>query len=70
MSHIFFFFWVSKAVEEYLRLSASRSDLDRTSAGKDRKKTGTFTGAMAINPISGEKVPFLCQFLSALYHVQ
>lgn len=46
-----------EAVEEYVKASSSRSDLDRTSASKDKKKTGTFTGAMAVHPISGEKVP-------------
>lgn len=45
-----------QAVEEYVTASASRSDLDRTSAGKGKKKTGTDTGAVAVHPLSGEKV--------------
>ncbi|CAM9370123.1 unnamed protein product [Ectocarpus sp. 6 AP-2014] len=45
------------AVEEYVTASASRSDLDRTSMGKGKKKTGTDTGALAVHPITGEKVP-------------
>eukprot|EP00903_Cladosiphon_okamuranus_P011922 g11198.t1 len=45
------------AVEEYATASASRSDLDRTSVGKGKKKTGTDTGAVAVHPLSGEKVP-------------
>eukprot|EP00904_Undaria_pinnatifida_P004189 jgi/Undpi1/13771/HiC_scaffold_9.g03422.m1 len=46
-----------EAVNAYVTASASRSDLDRTSASKDKKKTGTDTGAFAVHPISGEKVP-------------
>ena len=45
-----------QAVEEYVTASASRSDLDRTSVGKGKKKTGTDTGAVAVHPLSGEKV--------------
>lgn len=45
-----------QAVEEYVAVSAGRSDLDRTSAGKDKKKTGTATGAVAVHPLTGEKV--------------
>lgn len=45
-----------QAVEEYVAASAGRSDLDRTSAGKDKKKTGTDTGAVAVHPLTGEKV--------------
>lgn len=49
-----------QAVEEYVATSASKSDLDRTSVGKGKKKTGTDTGAMAVHPISGEKVKAGC----------
>lgn len=42
-------------VEKYVEEAAKKSDLDRTSEGKD--KTGVFTGSYAINPINGEKVP-------------
>lgn len=45
-----------QAVEDYVRVSSSKSDLDRTGGGKDKSKTGAFTGAMAIHPLSGEKV--------------
>eukprot|EP00979_Chaetoceros_neogracilis_P010353 scaffold2455_cov212-Chaetoceros_neogracile.AAC.7 len=41
-------------VDEYVKRTSSRSDLDRT-ASKD--KTGVFTGAYAVHPLSGEKVP-------------
>ncbi|MEZ6035194.1 MAG: leucine--tRNA ligase [Planctomycetaceae bacterium] len=42
-------------VEEYVRKSSLKSDLDRTDLAKD--KTGVFTGGYAINPVNGEKVP-------------
>mmetsp|Transcript_17554 Transcript_17554/g.33290 ORF Transcript_17554/g.33290 Transcript_17554/m.33290 type:complete len:922 (-) Transcript_17554:52-2817(-) len=41
-------------VEEYVTITSSRSDLDRTSS---KEKTGVFTGGYAVHPISGEKVP-------------
>ncbi len=43
------------AVENYRELAASKSDLDRTDLAKE--KTGVFTGAYAINPVNGEKIP-------------
>lgn len=48
--------YLVQAVEEYVAASASRSDMDRTSVGKGKKKTGTETGAVAVHPLSGEKV--------------
>jgi len=42
-------------VEEYLRKSALKSDLDRTDLSKE--KTGEFTGSYAINPVNNEKIP-------------
>ena len=42
-------------VEEYKKLSASKSDLERTELNKD--KTGVFTGSYAINPVNGKKIP-------------
>lgn len=44
-----------EAVEAYRRQAASKSDLERTDLAKD--KSGVFTGAHAINPISGARVP-------------
>jgi len=44
-----------KAVEEYIRNAALKSDLDRTDLAKD--KTGVFTGRYAINPVNGKKIP-------------
>ncbi|MGM8216544.1 leucine--tRNA ligase [Bacillaceae bacterium W0354] len=43
------------AVEKYVEEIQSKSDLERTDLAKD--KTGVFTGAYAINPASGEKMP-------------
>jgi leucyl-tRNA synthetase len=41
-------------VDEYVRNTSSRSDLDRTSS---KEKTGVFTGGYAMHPLTGEKVP-------------
>ena len=43
------------AVAEYIKKSASKSDLDRTDLAKD--KSGVFTGSYAINPVNGNKIP-------------
>ena len=43
------------AVEEYQRKASLKSDLERTDLNKD--KTGAFTGAYAVNPVNGEKLP-------------
>lgn len=42
-------------VDAYLEQIKSKSDLERTDLAKD--KTGVFTGAYAINPVNGEKMP-------------
>lgn len=44
------------AVEAYVNQARHRSDMDRQIAA-EKKKTGVFTGAMAINPVNGEPVP-------------
>ncbi|MCM3587940.1 leucine--tRNA ligase [Mesobacillus maritimus] len=44
-----------EAVESYLEQIKSKSDLERTDLAKD--KTGVFTGAYAINPVNGAKMP-------------
>ena len=46
-----------KAVEGYLKEVASKSDMERTSTGTDRGKTGVPLGSHAIHPITGAKVP-------------
>lgn len=44
-----------KAVAEYQDTARKQSEIERLSSTKE--KTGTFTGAYAINPINGEKIP-------------
>ncbi|MDQ1001155.1 leucyl-tRNA synthetase [Neobacillus niacini] len=43
------------AVDAYLDKVKTKSDLERTDLAKE--KTGVFTGAYAINPVNGEKMP-------------
>ncbi|MBU8905278.1 leucine--tRNA ligase [Desertibacillus haloalkaliphilus] len=43
------------AVTDYKQKVATKSDLERTELSKE--KTGVFTGAYAINPANGEKLP-------------
>lgn len=43
------------AVDEYKKLAASKSDLERTDLNKE--KTGVFTGSYAINPVNGKEIP-------------
>ncbi|AYA77433.1 leucine--tRNA ligase [Bacillus sp. Y1] len=43
------------AVQSYIEQIKSKSDLERTDLAKD--KTGVFTGAYAINPVNGAKMP-------------
>ncbi len=42
-------------LEEYRRGAARLSEVDRQAEGRD--KTGVFTGAYAVNPVNGEKIP-------------
>ena len=42
-------------VREYREKTARKSDLDRTELAKE--KTGVWTGAFAINPVNGERIP-------------
>jgi leucyl-tRNA synthetase len=42
-------------VDAYTRAAAARSDLDRTDLARD--KTGVCTGAYAINPVNGARIP-------------
>ncbi len=43
------------AVTQYCQAASFKSDRDRTEG--DRKKTGVFTGAYAINPVTGRPIP-------------
>jgi leucyl-tRNA synthetase len=44
-----------KAVGDYRRAAAAKSDLDRTDLAKE--KTGIFTGSYAINPVNDSRIP-------------
>jgi leucyl-tRNA synthetase len=55
-----------KAVRDYKNFAASKSDLERTELAKE--KTGVFTGAYAINPANGEKIPiWIADYVLASY---
>ena len=43
------------AVEEYKKVCASKSEMERTELNKD--KTGVWTGAYAVNPVNDKKIP-------------
>ena len=43
-----------ESVDAYVSACASKSDMER---GLDKEKTGVDTGAFAINPVNGEKIP-------------
>ncbi|PIC66719.1 leucine--tRNA ligase [Sporosarcina sp. P21c] len=55
-----------EAVENYIESVKSKSDLERTDLAKD--KSGVFTGAYAINPASGTKMPiWIADYVLATY---
>jgi len=55
-----------EAVAEYKTEVAKKSDLERTELAKE--KTGVFTGAYAINPVTGEKIPiWIADYVLASY---
>lgn len=43
------------AIDEYVKIASQETDLDRTDLNHD--KTGVFTGAYAVNPVNGRKIP-------------
>jgi len=43
-------------VDAYVKKASNRSDKDRQVAA-EREKTGVFTGAYALNPVNGERIP-------------
>ena len=54
------------AVEAYIEKIKTKSDLERTDLAKE--KTGVFTGAYAINPTNGEKMPiWIADYVLASY---
>ncbi len=57
-----------ESVKAYIQDVCSKSDMERTSTGKDRGKTGVNTGAFGIHPISGEKLPiWIADYVLASY---
>ena len=55
-----------EAIEAYKESCVSKSDLERTELNKD--KTGVFTGAYAINPVNGKKIPiWISDYVLASY---
>lgn len=55
-----------EAVEAYLDKVKLKSDLERTDLAKE--KTGVFTGAYAVNPVSGDKMPiWIADYVLATY---
>ena len=55
-----------EAVKEYKEICQTKSDLERTDLNKD--KTGVFTGAYAINPVNGKKIPiWISDYVLASY---
>jgi leucyl-tRNA synthetase len=54
------------AVQGYKTEVAKKSDLERTELAKE--KTGVFTGAYAINPVNGQKIPiWIADYVLASY---
>lgn len=55
-----------EAVKAYQEKAAHKSELERTDLAKE--KTGVFTGAYAVNPLSGEKLPiWIADYVLASY---
>ena len=53
-------------VENYKKICASKSDLERTELNKE--KTGVFTGAYAINPVNNKEIPiWISDYVLATY---
>jgi leucyl-tRNA synthetase len=53
-------------VNRYRQIVSAKSDLERTELAKE--KTGVFTGAYAINPVNGEKIPiWIADYVLASY---
>ncbi|RLK62425.1 leucine--tRNA ligase [Atopobacter sp. AH10] len=55
-----------EAVKAYQEEASRKSDLERTDLAKE--KTGVFTGAYAINPVNGEKLPiYIADYVLSTY---
>ncbi|MEM9492210.1 MAG: leucine--tRNA ligase, partial [Myxococcota bacterium] len=56
------------AVDAYVAQAGARTERERTSEAADADKTGVFTGAHAINPVNGERVPvWIADYVLASY---
>ncbi len=56
----------SEAVSAYRDFASAKSELERTSEGK--QKTGVFTGAFAVNPVNGAEIPvFIADYVLTGY---
>ena len=56
----------AEAVKQYQAFASGKSDLERTELAKE--KTGVFTGASAINPVNGERIPiWIADYVLASY---
>ncbi len=56
----------AEAVKKYQEFATTKSDLERTELAKE--KSGVFTGAYAINPVNGEKIPiWIADYVLATY---
>jgi len=56
----------AEAVKQYQAFASGKSDLERTELAKE--KTGVFTGAYAINPVNGERIPiWIADYVLASY---
>jgi len=54
------------AVKAYQEAAARKSDFERTETAK--KKTGVFTGAYAINPVTNKQIPiWIADYVLATY---
>jgi leucyl-tRNA synthetase len=54
------------AVKQYQEFAATKSDLERTELAKD--KTGVWTGAFALNPVTGDRIPiWIADYVLASY---
>ncbi|CAN5912775.1 leucine--tRNA ligase [soil metagenome] len=56
------------AVAEYREQVGKRSERDRTTEAADAPKTGVATGAFAVNPVNGKKIPiWIADYVLASY---
>ena len=55
----------AQAVEDYCKYAANKSNVERV---QNKEKTGVFTGAYAVNPLNGKKIPiWLSDYVLADY---